>query len=183
MSLSDEQKATLREWVAGGAELGEIQNRLKEEFDLSLTYLDTRFLLDDLDLELVSDADDEAEDPAPETPLTDEAGTPPADGGLPDPPADAEPLDGIPDPEPAADDVGADGAPAGSVSLTVDTLTQPGSVVSGKVTFSDGNTAAWYLDQMGRLGLDPAQEGYQPPQEDIAAFQMELQKALRNQGF
>src|SRR5688572_21098294 len=33
----------------------------------------------------------------------------------------------------------------GGVSVKVDTVTRPGAVVSGKVTFSDGNGADWYL--------------------------------------
>ena len=44
MDLNEEQKSAVKGWVEAGAELGEIQSRLKEEFDLSLTYLDTRFL-------------------------------------------------------------------------------------------------------------------------------------------
>ena len=50
----------------------------------------------------------------------------------------------------------------GGVSVGVDEIAIPGTLVSGKVTFSDGNTAAWHLDQTGRLGLAPKQPGYRP---------------------
>ncbi len=56
-------------------------------------------------------------------------------------------------------------------------------MISGKVTFSDGNTAEWYLDQTGRLGIAPAVQGYRPSQEDVMAFQTELQNALAKLGF
>jgi hypothetical protein len=50
---------------------------------------------------------------------------------------------------------------------------------SGKVVFSDGARAMWYVDETGRLGLDPDTPGYRPTQEDIAVFQNELKKLLR----
>jgi hypothetical protein len=56
-------------------------------------------------------------------------------------------------------------------------------VVSGKVTFSDGMQAEWYLDQMGRLGLVPQQQGYRPPPTDVQQFQMALDAELSKMGF
>jgi len=72
--------------------------------------------------------------------------------------------------------------PPGGVSVKVDTVTRPGAVVSGKVTFSDGNSADWYLDQMGRLGLVPGQQGYRPSPADVQAFQEQLQQELQSLG-
>ena len=46
-------------------------------------------------------------------------------------------------------------------------LTLAGAVISGKVTFSDGEKADWYLDQTGRLGLGPQKQGYRPPASDV----------------
>jgi len=71
---------------------------------------------------------------------------------------------------------------AGNVSVSVDQLTRPGAMVSGKVTFSDGKTADWFLDQTGRLGLAPADKGYKPSQVDLEDFQMALQKELQKLG-
>ena len=60
---------------------------------------------------------------------------------------------------------------------------RPGAVASGSVTFSDGNSAAWYLDQLGRLGLAPKKQGYKPPASDLQEFQTELQLELAKMGF
>ncbi len=157
MDLTEAQQTTVTSWVEEGADLGEIQSRLKTELDISLTYLDTRFLLGDLGLELAGDKEDEPPEDVPEDlPKADQ--TPPeADAALP---------------------VGG----ASGVSLTVDQITQPHAVVSGRVNFSDGENAAWYLDQMGRLGLDPSTEGYQPSEQDLAEFQTALQNVLRENG-
>ena len=69
------------------------------------------------------------------------------------------------------------------VSLTVDQLTRPGAVVSGKVTFSDGVTAAWQIDQGGQLGLIPSKPGYRPAPSDVQPFQIALEAELRKLGF
>ena len=64
------------------------------------------------------------------------------------------------------------------VQVSVDPVTRPGMVFNGTVTFSDGQSAQWSLDQLGRLGLKPTQQGYRPSPEDIAAFQESLQQKL-----
>jgi hypothetical protein len=71
---------------------------------------------------------------------------------------------------------------AGNVSVTVDVVARPGALVSGGVTFSDGQKATWYLDEMGRLGLVPAQQGYKPTTEDVQAFQLALQNEMQKMG-
>ena len=70
----------------------------------------------------------------------------------------------------------------GNVSLSVDQLTRPGAVVSGKVTFSDGKTVAWQIDQTGQLGMIPPQPGYRPPAADVQPFQMALEAELSKLG-
>lgn len=72
--------------------------------------------------------------------------------------------------------------PTGKVTVTMDALTLPGALVSGKVTFSDGETAIWMLDQSGRPGLDPDTPGYRPTQEDIMAFQQQLRALIEKSG-
>jgi len=69
------------------------------------------------------------------------------------------------------------------VAVVVDHLARPGAVVSGKVTFSDGNKADWYIDQNGRLGLAPQQTGYRPPAADLQQFQAALESELSRMGF
>ena len=64
----------------------------------------------------------------------------------------------------------------------MDTITKPHALASGKVTFSDGETADWMLDQTGRLGLNPSQPGYRPSEADIMSFQRELQRVAQGLG-
>jgi hypothetical protein len=71
----------------------------------------------------------------------------------------------------------------GGVSVTVDQLTRPGAIVSGKVAFSDGQQADWYLDQTGRLGVVPKQPGYKPSAADVQQFQAALQSEIARLGF
>lgn len=164
MHLTDEQKQTVAAWIADGAKLSDIQNRIAEEFDIRLTYMDVRFLADDLKV-MPKDA------PEPPKPAPTEA---PAAA-----PAAAEP-DAVP---PLAGPDDAVPAAGGKVSLTVDTLARPGTIVSGGVTFSDGKRAAWYLDQTGRLGVSPEEQGYRPPAGDVEEFQVQLDRELQKLGF
>lgn len=95
-----------------------------------------------------------------------------------------EPKKEQPKPETSAADA-ADDLPGtvGAVSVTIDELAVPGALVSGKVHFPDGQRALWYLDQAGRLGLDPDVAGYRPSKEDLAEFQRQLSAMLRTSGY
>jgi len=88
---------------------------------------------------------------------------------------------------PAGPELAADLPPglptSGAVNVTVDQLTRPGALVSGKAKFSDGKTAEWFLDQAGRLGLAPSEKGYKPPAADLQEFQIALQSELQKLGF
>ena len=55
MEISPEQKQAVASWAQEGLSLAEIQRRLDEEFSLSMTYMDVRFLVDDLELTLLDD--------------------------------------------------------------------------------------------------------------------------------
>lgn len=156
MNLDDAQKQKVSGWIEEGLKLSEIQDRLNSEFGLRMTYMEVRFLIDDLGVKL--------KDKPKEAPADLKAGA-----------ASAAPAGGA---APAQDDL-----VGGGVSVTVDQVTRPGALVSGKVTFSDGKKAEWYLDQMGRLGLMPQEPGYKPPQEDLMEFQAELQNELARLGF
>lgn len=61
--LSGEQVTAIQSWAAGGAQLPDIQLRMKEEFGFSLTYMDTRFLVLDLGIEIIVE---KMEEPAAE---------------------------------------------------------------------------------------------------------------------
>ena len=163
MKLDDAQKQKVSGWIEEGLKLSEIQDKLNSEFGLRMTYMEVRFLIDDLGVKL---KDKPVEAPAPPPAAAPTGGAAPA--GV--PPAGAPTLD-------------EDGLIGGGVSVTVDQVTRPGSLVSGKVKFSDGKAADWYLDQMGRLGLAPKEMGYKPSQEDLMEFQTELQNELAKLGF
>lgn len=131
--------------------MAELQRRLQDECGVGVTYMEMRFIVLDLGLQL-------KEEPKETT------------GKPEDPPAEGAG-------DPAAP------APAGGVRVSVDALAVPGALVSGKVNFSDGQRALWYLDEMGRLGLDPDVAGYRPNPEDINEFQRQLQALLRKSGY
>ena len=67
--------------------------------------------------------------------------------------------------------------------VTVDRVMKAGSLASGTVVFSDGVSASWMLDQMGRLAVQAGKPDYRPSEQDLAAFQDELRAALETQGF
>jgi hypothetical protein len=59
----------------------------------------------------------------------------------------------------------------------------PAPIVSGQVTFSDGQKADWYLDQTGRLGVVPEKQGYKPAAADVQQFQLSLQQEMAKLGY
>ena len=167
--LTDDQKTAVAQWVGEGDGLSDIQKRLSDEFNLSMTYMDVRFLIIDLDLTL---KEDEPPAPAPE----------PEPVSEPEPGAALEPPLG-PTLEAAAAADAEPPAAGGSISVEVDRVVKPGAVVSGSVTFSDGQQATWVLDQLGRLALDAGDKDYRPSEQDVADFQVALRDALQKQGF
>ena len=169
MDITDEQKNKITEWISQGEDLGSIQSLLRDELGITLTYVETRFLLADLELE---PGDETEEEQAGDAEVEESSGeVVEEDQAVTESPAGDNP----PIPE---QDSGCDS----SVAVTVDSLMKPGAVISGKVTFSDGEGGSWMIDQMGQLRLDPETEDYRPSQEDIQKFQMELQKAASSQG-
>jgi hypothetical protein len=168
MKLDDAQKKTVAAWIAEGQKLSDIQKRLVTEFGLNVTYMEVRFLVDDLKLV--------PKDPPP--PKVEKPIALPVPGPQPEVPAANEVAPGEPENEelPAA-------ASPGKVSLSVDTVARPGTLVSGAVTFSDGQGGIWYLDQMGRLGIGPKQQGYKPTAADLQVFQQSLETELSKIGF
>ena len=157
MNLDESQRKKVADWIAEGAKLSDIQTRLASELSLKLTYMEVRLLVDDLKL-------------TPKDPEPPKVVAPVAEA--------AKPADKKSAP-PAAGPAGA----TGGVSLTVDQLARPGAIVSGKVAFSDGQQADWYLDQTGRLGVVTKQQGYKPSAADVQQFQTALQSEIARMGF
>ena len=176
--LTEEQKADVAKWFAAGASLDEIQKRMKTEFGVHMTYLDLRLMVADLPQPVETEPaapDGPAhngpahEVPAPPRRVASSSG-PASDDGTSAAPKryDLDAPDGTP--------------PASDLTVEVDALTIPGTFASGAVTFSDGTKAKWYLDQLGRLGLDDVPPGYRPSPGDAALFQSRLVEALRARG-
>jgi hypothetical protein len=57
--LTPDQKDTVSRWVAEGLGLSDIQKRLKDELNLNLTFMDVRFLVSDLELQLKAPSQEE----------------------------------------------------------------------------------------------------------------------------
>lgn len=72
-----------------------------------------------------------------------------------------------------------------SVSVSVDKVSLiPGALASGSVTFSDGVTGNWVVDQYGRPGFTKvSKDGYRPAPADAQAFMQQLSAALQKQGY
>jgi hypothetical protein len=161
MNLDEAQTARVRQWIDQGLKVAEIQTRLADELGIRLTYMDARLLLDDLRLR-----------PKDAPPPVKSSGTVLTSTAAP----------------PVGKAVGASapGEPAaagGKVAVTVDDIARPGALVSGKVTFRDGQGADWQLDQFGRLAVVPRKAGYKPTQSDVADFQSELDSILARLGY
>ena len=163
MKLDDNQRQAVAKWISEGAKLSEIQNHLASEFGVKLTYMEARFLVDDLKL-------------TPKDPEPPKVVAPPTAPAAASPLTTPVPADEIP----AADDVV---PPVSKVSVSVDQITKPGAMISGKTTFSDGQIAEWYLDQAGRLGVVPKQAGYKPSAADVQDFQLALQQEVAKLGY
>jgi hypothetical protein len=156
MQFTDEQKKAVTQWVKQGSGLSEIQKRLSEEFKLTCTYIDVRFLVIDLELQL-------KEQPKSAPVPKDLSAPPPVPG---DASSEFEP-------EPAL----------GGVKVELDRIMRPGAVVSGTVVFSDGVKANWALDQSGRLSLGADKKDYRPSAEDVQEFQQAITAQLRKAGY
>jgi len=174
MTLSPEQKQAVATWVAAGDNLSTVQKKLQDEFQVSMTYMDVRFLVDDLDLSL--------QDPAPTADTSDVSKTPsaaPNPSGATETHSDA---DDIPEPDALPPDAGAAGSETAlaNVAVTIDPVTLlPGALASGTVRFSDGVTGKWMVDNYGRPGFtEVSQPGYQPSPADAQAFIQELSRHL-----
>ena len=167
MNLNEEQKKEVGAWLREGLKLSEIQKRIETRFGLNPTYMEVKLLVSDIDI-LPKDQ--------PEVLPTKTVGEAPAAPG-----AAGRPGTGPATKAPAADALPAQ-APTAGVSVKLDQITKPGAMASGSVTFSDGVSATWFLDQYGRLGLAGPQKGYQPPAADVQEFQIALENELAKSG-
>ena len=155
--LSEEQQSAMKQWAEDGSQLSDIQQRLKGQFGLNVTYMDTRLLVLDLGIDLQSEPEPEPGSEGPE-----------AESAENDSPAET-----TPDPS-APDQAGL----SGRLQVTTDEMARTGAIVSGSVTFSDGEKAVWMIDEMGRPGLEPDTPDYQPTEPDLIEFEKHLRTLL-----
>jgi len=170
-NLSEQQVSVIRDWVAQGAQMADIQKRLKEEFGLNATYMDTGFIALDLNLEFIQDEVEEegqlveneveGDNPVFEE---EEVAAPIEDAGI-----------------SSVSLGGDDDLSAPSVSVGLDQVAIPGAMVSGTITFSDGEKGRWMIDTMGRPSIDPETPNYQPTQTDLEDFQVKLKHLFETQ--
>lgn len=159
MNLTDQQKETVKKWVAEGKGVSEIQRLLSSEFGIDMMYIDVRFLIDDIGAQIPSSGENAADSAQEASPVDAEG---PQSGSAGENEAQVE------NPRESS----------GGVRVTVSPIQRPGAVMSGDVVFSDGGMAEWVLDNSGRLGLNPSTPGYTPPQSDLPEFQQKLREAL-----
>lgn len=154
MKFTDEQKSAVVDWLGQGRSLSDIQQALKIDFHLTLTYMELRFMVDDLEIPLSQHSTEEAVVAS----------------------EDEDTAEAVLDPEPVLDQ--------STVHIEVDALVLPGALVSGSVTFSDGESLKWQLAATGQLGLIPGDNPeYRPSPEDIQSFQDQLEEVLRSKGY
>lgn len=195
--LTEEQKQLIHTWAAEGLELGDIQSRLSDDHGLKATYMEMHLLMIDLKVEFPDEEEEEPEpEPEPAAPAAPGDATtqvPPAapaipadaaipaeaaatDAAAPAAPADAAPAEAPPGAPPSPEDLP-------NVTVTLSDLARPGTMAGGQATFDNGETAEWYMDELGRLGMNPANPEFKPSEAQIMAFQVELQKLARARGF
>lgn len=153
-NLTPEQKQLISAWVEEGLDLNAIQKRLNDECDLRLTFMDTRFLVLDLGLEIKS----------PEkkpTPVAAAVATPPV--------------------ATLANTEAEDTLPNGNLELSLDDTIPEGMAVTGKVKFPSGAHGSWFLDNQYRIGIDPAPASPEPTENDMTIFEREIERFLRSQ--
>ena len=160
--LSDEQKAAIAQWAEEGADLSDIQKRLKGELELNVTYMDTRLLVLDLNIEIKVEASEKAESSGKNQEAEEH------EEGVLNGSSEGVSENSLPDDLSAA-----------AVEFTSDEITRPGAMASGSVTFSDGVKAVWLIDEYGRPGIDPETPGYQPSESDLIEFEKYLRALLQ----
>lgn len=162
MELNAEQTQAVRQWVGEGAGISDVQKKLSELFGISMTYMEVRFLIDDLDAELVDSAPEQENiHPQESQEISEDSAS-----SSPDVPFESD----------ASDENIAEGA--GEVRVTVSPIQRPDCLAFGDVVFSDNSKAEWYLDRMGQLGLKQEDKTKPIPEADIPVFQRKLQEML-----
>lgn len=160
---TNERNALIGKLLGEGLSLSDVQKTLEREHGTKITYMELRLIASDLEVNWARQDKAKAVEKAQEKDISKLP-------DLPDDAGDEDDLDAL------------DAAPAGGgrTTVSISKIQRPGAVVSGSVTFKSGVKADWYVDQMGRLGLNPAKDTDQPTPDDIQDFQMELQRMIQS---
>ena len=67
------------------------------------------------------------------------------------------------------------------VEVSIDDIPVEGGLLSGRVKWTDGESAFWAINEMGALDLKMDDPTYQPIKEDIEAFQTKLRALIDDQ--
>lgn len=177
-----------------GLSLSEVQDQLAERFEIQMTYMELRLLTSELAVNWEKQ-DQKVEAARPKTaPAPAPADNRGAAGAEDD--ADRTAAEGSSENAPAEDDTAATSEEedeyaaaqrkaaeaaaklAAKTSVEVSKVVRPGAQLSGSVTFASGANGEWYIDQMGRFGLELADGSSKPTRSDMEAFQIVLSKKL-----
>ena len=160
---NEERKSIVGQLLAKGQTLSQIQDYLHKEKNDPITYMELRLLLSEMPNVKLPEKDVRKS-------VLPASGTSASTGG-----------------SPASNDSAATAAarqqPAsGRLSISIDQTPAPGSMLSGYARFSSGARAHWFLDGMGRLGIDPELGTGKPTQTDMQEFSGELRRLLQQTG-
>ena len=151
---NEERKQIIQDLLTKGFTLNQIQDHLRNEKGDSITYMELRLLLSEL----------------PDAKLPEKEFT-----KVPHPPDIKQPaMPGQAEPAPKGG--------GGKVSISVDQVPQPGSMLSGYARFPSGAKGHWFLDGSGRLGVEPELGTGKPTQKDMQEFSTELRRILEQSG-
>ena len=160
---NEERKSIVGELLAKGQTLSQIQDYLHKEKDDPITYMDLRLLLSEMpNAKLPEKEGRKTVLSTSGAPAGTEAKIAPKNSAVPA----------------AAKESGA----GGRLSISIDQTPLPGSMLSGYARFSSGARAHWFLDDMGRLGIDPELGTGKPTQTDMQEFSSELRRLLQQTG-
>lgn len=148
MAKEADIKKFMAQKISEGLSLADIQKLIEKKFQKRMTFLDVRLMASSLDS---IDWEKEAEKESAAEEAEEEAGE-----------------------EDNAEDKADESAGDGQCVVELSKLVKPGAVAHGSVKFPSGASGNWVLDQMGRLGMENA-DG-EPTEDDLKAFQEELQK-------
>jgi hypothetical protein len=154
---NEERKQVVKELLGKGQSLSQILDYLHKEKSDTITYMELRLLLSEM----------------PDTKL------PEKEVRKTVPPPESLPSIGAPKDAVVA---GGDAPAGGKLSISVDQVPAPGAMLSGYARFASGAKAHWFLDETGRLGLEPELGSGKATQKDMQEFSTELRRMLQQTG-